>query len=177
MQPIQQIKKAFPTLKIVDLQGYGINVYLQDRVLTIYWKKRKWGDNKTNTWNYFKDIKDLISVIDYVNNQPFDEDNDICMVNGEEQKRAEHILKHFLGETTDSFDANYRSEILEAMVEFAKRYKKKHDYRVDQTGSQNNTQKCIDHLNQKAERIFKANSKPELGTLLKTTAEELTQYL
>lgn len=34
-------------------------------------------------------------------------------------------------------------------------------------------QACIDHINKKAARI----TKPELATLLKTTAQELTQYL
>lgn len=63
----KEIETAFPELTFQRLQGGGVNVYLPDRVLTFWFKKHNYGDNRTGKWlklpglQTVKEIKEIIS--------------------------------------------------------------------------------------------------------------------
>ncbi len=63
-----EIEKLFPDLIFKRLQGGGFNVYLPDRVLSFWFRKRKYGDNRTGQWkkltglNIVTDIRNTIDL-------------------------------------------------------------------------------------------------------------------
>ena len=64
MKDITKLQNALPDANIVELSGgHGVNIYLSDCVISAYWKKGKYGDNKTSQWNYFNDVDELIEII------------------------------------------------------------------------------------------------------------------
>lgn len=63
---IEKLKTKFPHCEITNLQGYGANIRIRDRVITIYWKKKKYGDSKTQAWSYFRDLPALIEILNKV---------------------------------------------------------------------------------------------------------------
>lgn len=63
---VKVLRKRFPSLEISDLQGYGANIRLKDRIITAYWKKHRVGDNKLTKWSFYKDLPDLIKIIERV---------------------------------------------------------------------------------------------------------------
>lgn len=59
------IKKRYPQLKCVQLNG-GVNIHLGGReILTIWFKKEIWASNhKTNIWNNYDGLDNLFQIID-----------------------------------------------------------------------------------------------------------------
>lgn len=70
MNQAQQIIHKYPNLKTKQLGSdentFGINLYIEKGVITIYFKKKIFNHNKNSKWLCYKDFNELFEEIDKI---------------------------------------------------------------------------------------------------------------
>lgn len=61
MEEIEKLRQAFPYARIVELATHGANLYFETFIVSVYWKRKKYGIN--GKWDRYKSLAELISVV------------------------------------------------------------------------------------------------------------------
>lgn len=96
---VAQVQESFPQLEVKDLNG-GCNVYLPTGMSITFWfKKRKFKSNTGSTWGYFKDITDIVKIIEGAC-QPKSRKTFVVTPTPEDDKGTQKCIDHILAKAS-----------------------------------------------------------------------------